>query len=156
LFELLKSLDAQGWAAWIQAIGVIGSLWVVFYFSHRIEGRKRQDEARRRKGVITQWKTVLEQFRLKLIEMETVPFKKKKIWLPNKMMQRSRDFHLLEHVGTSLDLLMEQLASLNGSIAALSTELDPEERLQAEAEIKEGLSSCRQQAESILEEMKGT
>jgi predicted nucleic acid-binding Zn-ribbon protein len=143
-------------AAWIQAIGVIGSLWVVLYFSRRNEVRKREAELHRAKGVVTQLKAVLEQFRLKLAQVEAAPFKKKKIWLPTKMMQRSRDFHLLGHLGTNLDLLVEQLASLNNSMAALPTEqpFDPEQRLQAEADIKEGLSSCRQLLESVLEEMK--
>jgi hypothetical protein len=154
LFELLKSLDAQSWAAWIQAIGVIGSLWVVLYFSHRNEVQRRKDEARHTKRAITQLKTELGPIRHKLMGVETDPFKRKKIWLPSKMMRRSRDFHLLEHVGTNLNLLMDQLDSLNGSMAALRTELDPEQRLQAEAEIKEGLSSCHQQLDSILEEMK--
>jgi hypothetical protein len=158
LFEsFLKWIeDHPSLAAWIQAIGIISSLWAVVYFSRLDVVRRHEAELQRAKGVITQLKTVLEQFRLKLIEVEAAPFEKKKIWLPNKMMKRPRDFHLLGRVGSDLDLLVEQLASLNGSMAALPTEqpFDPEQRLQAEADIKEGLSSCRQLLESILEEMK--
>jgi hypothetical protein len=158
LFEtFLKSIEAHpALAAWIQAIGVILSLWIVVYFSRLDVVRRRKEELHRAKGVITQLKTVLEQFRLKLIEVEAVPFEKKKIWLPNKMMQRSRDFHLLGRLGTDLDLLVEQLVSLNRAMAALPTEkpFDPEQRLQAETDIKEGLGSCRQLLEGILEEMK--
>jgi hypothetical protein len=158
LFEsFLTSIDThEASAAWIQAIGVIGSLWVVFYFSHRNEVRRRKAELDRARGVIPHFKSALEQLRVKLSEVESAPFKKKKIWLPNKLMQRSRHFHLLGDVGTNLDSLVEQLGSLNNSMAALPTEqpFDPEQRLQAEADIKEGLSSCRQLLESILEQTK--
>jgi len=143
-------------AAWIQAIGIIGSVWVVFYVSRLDAARRRDQELNRAKGLVTQLKTVLEQFRLKVIDAEKAPFEIKKLWLPNKMMQRSRDFPLLGHVGTQLDLLVVQVTSLNRSMAALPTEQpsDPEQRSQAEADIKDDLSSCHELLDSILEEMK--
>jgi hypothetical protein len=125
-------------AVWIQAIGVTGSLWVALIYYRRKEVHRREDDQKRAKHVITQLKPELGKLRLKLNEVETAPFKKKKISLP-KMMQRSRHY-LLGDVGTDLDLLADQLISLNG--------------LQAEAEIKEAQSSCRQQLDSISEKMK--
>jgi hypothetical protein len=143
-------------AAWIQAIGIIGSVWVVFYVSRLDAARRRDQELNRAKGLVTQLKTVLEQFRLKVIDAEKAPFEIKKIWLPNKMMQRSRDFPLLGRVGIQLDSLVVQVTNLNRSLAALPTEqpYDREQRLQVEAEIKDDLSGCHELLDSILEEMK--
>ena len=145
-------------ATWIQAVGVLGTIWVALYFYHRKEVRRRKEIGRRRNVIYTQLKTILEKFRFELNEMETAPFKKKKIWLPNEVL-RSRDFHLLGGVGINFELLAlaDQLCSLNGSIGALPTKqpIDPEKRSQAEAEIKEGLNNCRQVLGSIFDHMKG-
>jgi hypothetical protein len=126
-------------AVWIQAIGVTGSLWVALIIYHRKEVHRREADQKRAKRVITQLKQVLAGLRVKLNEVETAPSKKKKIQLP-KMMQQSRDFHLLEGVRDDLELLVDGLINLNG--------------LQAEADIKEAQSSCRQQLDAILEGMK--
>jgi hypothetical protein len=146
----------SGLAAWIQAIGIIGSVWVVFYVSRLDAARRSDQELNRAKGLITQLKTALEQFRLKVIDAEKAPLEIKKIWLSNKIMRRSREFPLLGGVGNQLDSLVVQVNNLNRSMAALPTEqpYDREQRLQAEADIKDDLSSCHELLDSILEEMK--
>jgi signal transduction histidine kinase len=124
---------------WIQAIGVPGSLWVALFIYHRKEVHRREGDQKRAKRVITQLKRALAGLRVKLNEMETTPLKKKKIQIP-KMMQQSRDFHLLEDVRDDLELLVDDLINLN--------------RLQAEAEIKEAKTSCHQLLDAILEGLK--
>jgi hypothetical protein len=145
----------EGLAAWVQAIGIIGSVWVVFYVSRRDAARRRDQELNRAKGLVTQLKTALAQFRLKVIDAEKAPFEKKKLWLSNKILQRSRDFPLLGYTGTQLEVLVARVTDLNRSMAALPTEqpYDPEQRLQAEADIKDDLSSCHDLLDSILEQM---
>jgi hypothetical protein len=54
--------DHSGLAAGIQAIGIIGSVWVVFYVSRTLP-EDRDQELNRAKGLVTQLKTVLQQFR---------------------------------------------------------------------------------------------